>query len=123
MDLFPPTSFLPGFQGKLFPNSLATILSGQQDSSTIIGGGGTLCGVFIPAGFTGSSISFLASQDGSNFFPVHNTTSGALLSYSVTAGTYCAIDPKDFYGINFLQIVSASSEGATRTLYVALKGF
>lgn len=123
MDQYPPSVYLPGFPGQLLPNVIATIASGQTVGSSISCGGGTFCGVFIPAGFTGTNITFEASQDGTNFFPVHNTPSGTLLQYTVTAGTYCAVDPKDFYGINFLKIVSGSSEGALRTLYAALKGF
>jgi hypothetical protein len=123
MDQYPLSAFLNGQPGTLLPNSSVTIASGQTTSPAIACGGLVLCGLFIPAGFTGTSISFLASQDGTNFFPVKSTTSGTALSYTVAASTYAAIDPKDFQGINFLKIVSGSSEGAARQLYAALKGF
>lgn len=117
-----PTVFT-GFEGVLENNAQATILISTQTSSTIPCSGFTFCGVIIPIGFTGTAITFLASVDGATFFPVYSTASGTALSYTVAAGHYCAVDPKDFYGINYLQIKSGSSEVAARTLIAALKGF
>lgn len=101
----------------------AVIANGQQVSSAIECQGLTLCGVIVPAAFTGTALTFEASVDGTNYFPVYNTTSGTALSYTVAQGHYCAIDPKDFYGINFLIIKSGSAEAAARTLVASLKGF
>jgi len=117
------TNYYQSYQGSFNPNYPATIASSSQVSSTINCGGFTLCGVLLPAAFSGAALTFLASVDGTNFYPVHSTTSGTLLSYTVAQGQYCAIDPKDFYGVNFLQIKSGSSEAALRTLAVSLKGF
>jgi hypothetical protein len=112
-----------GYEGNFNPNLVATIANGQQVSSPIPCGGLSLCGITLPAAFTGTALTFLASVDGVTYSPVHSTTSGSALSYTVAQGQYCAIDPKDFYGVNFLQIKSGSSEGAIRTLAVSLKGF
>jgi hypothetical protein len=111
------------WQGNFQSAVAASIASGQQISSTIELEGYSFCGVFLPAAFTGTALTFEASYDGTNFFPVYNTTSGTALSYTVAQGHYCAIDPKDFYGINYLQIKSGSAEAAARTLQVSLKGF
>lgn len=111
-----------GYEGNSIPNVSATIANGQQVSSTINCKGFSLCGILLPAAFTGTALTFLASIDGTNFFPVHSTTSGSALSYTVSQGNYFAIDPKDFYGVQYLQIKSGSSEGAARTLAVSLKG-
>lgn len=115
--------YLTGYQGNFNPNLAVTIASGQSESSVINCGGLVLCAVLLPATFTGTALTFEASVDGTNFFAVKSTTSGTSLSYTVAQGTYCAIDPKDLQGINFLKIKSGSTEGALRTLAVSLKGF
>jgi hypothetical protein len=112
-----------GFEGNANPNYPVTIASSTQTSSAITCGGFTFCGVIIPSVFTGTVISFEHSVDGVSYFPVYSTNSGTLLTYTVTPGTYCAVDPKDFYGVSYLIIKSGSSEAATRTLIASLKGF
>ena len=115
-------SVLAGWQGNFNPAVAFTIASSTQESSPIYCGGLSLCGIMLPAAFTGTALTFEASIDGTNFFSVNSTTSGTPLSYTVTQGTYCAIDPKDFLGINYLKVKSGTSEGAARTLYASLKG-
>lgn len=115
--------YLSSWLGNFNPSLSAVIASSAQISTIIECGGLALCGVLLPATFTGTALTFNASVDGTNFFPVHSTTSGTALSYTVAQGTYCAIDPKDFYGVNYLIIKSGSSEAAARTLIVSLKGF
>ena len=112
-----------GYQGNFNPNYPVSIASGQKLSNIITLGGFVLCGLFIPAAFSSSTITFLASQDGENFFPVYNTYAGTLLSYDVTEGSFLAINPVDFQGINYLQIQTGTNEAAARALYAALKGF
>ena len=112
-----------GFEGNANPALAFSIASGQQVSSIIKCGGFTLCGILLPAAFTGVALTFLASVDGVNFFSVQYGYTGTLLSYVVAQGQYVAINPVDFYGINYLQVKSGSSEAALRTLYASLKGF
>lgn len=113
-----------GYQGLVNPGVQATILNTAQESSVVSCGGFALCGIFLPAVFTGTALTFEASTaiDGT-FVQVKSTTSGTALSYTVAQGTYCAVDPKDFQGIQFLKIKSGSSEGADRVLTCVLKGF
>jgi hypothetical protein len=81
----------------------------------------SLCGIQIPASFTGTSLSFLAATSLSGpFQPVYNKS--GQVTYTVAAGRYVAIDPSDFYGVVFLQIVSNASEGASRALICSMKG-
>lgn len=116
--------YLSGYQGQLNPALATTILSGQQESAAIQCGGLALCGIFVPTGFTGTALTFEASPDGvAAYVPVKSTTSGSALSYTVAAGEYIAIDPKDFQGIAFLKIKSGTAEGADRTVNCAMKGF
>lgn len=116
--------FISGFLGSMNPNLPATIANGQTVSGAIALGGLTLCGIILPAAFTGTAISFQMSDaiDGT-FVAVKSTTSGTALSYTVAQNTYCAIDPRDFQGIAFLKIVSGTAEGGARTLGCAVKGF
>lgn len=112
-----------GYEGNANPNYPVTIAISTQLSTVINCGGFSLCGVLLPTAFTGTVLTFQASVDGSNFYDVHSTTSGTLLSYTVAPSTFCSIDPKDFHGVQFLKIKSGSSEAAARTLVASLKGF
>lgn len=113
-----------GYQGEFNPALSTTIANGQTKSAVISTGGLALCGIILPAAFTGTTLTFEACDTAAGtFVPVKSTTSGTALSYTVAQGTFAAIDPKDFQGIAFLKIVSGSSEGALRTLKLAMKGF
>lgn len=115
-------SFLTGYQGNLNPSVTATIASSATDSAEIPLGGFTLAGIVLPATFTGTSISFkMATVSGGTYVQVKNAS--GLVSYPITQGTYCAIDPADFHGVAFLKVVSNATEGASRTLTLSLKGF
>lgn len=123
-NLVPLPKLLSSFLGYFNQGLSVVIANGAQESAAINCGGLTFCGVFLPEAFTGTSISFETSFDlGTTWVPVKSTTAGTTLSYTVAQGTYCAIDPKDFQGINFLKIKSGSAEAAQRTLICALKGF
>ncbi len=117
-------SYITGYQGNFNPGLSVVIASGQQESAAISCAGFVLCGILLPAAFTGTTLTFEASSSfAGTYVPVKNTTSGTALSYTVAQGTYAALDPKDFQGISFLKIKSGSAEGAARTLICSLKGF
>lgn len=115
-------SQITGYQGIFSPDQSTSIANGQTKSAAIPTGGKTLCGIILPAAFTGVALTFEASSavDGT-FVPVKKAD-GSSLSYTVAQGTFVAIDPKDFYGIAFLKLVSGSAEGGARTVLCALKG-
>lgn len=115
--------YLSGYQGNFNPAQSVAIASGQTASAVIACSGFVLCGIQLPAAFTGTTLTFQASIDGTTFQPVYSTASGTALSYTVAQGHYVAVNPQDFQGVNYLKIVSGSSEGAARTLVCALKGF
>jgi hypothetical protein len=116
-------SLLSGFLGILNTAVSTTIAAAGTTSAAISTGGFSLCGVKLPAAFTGTAISFTMCDtvDGT-YVPVKSTTSGSALSYTVAQGTYAALDPKDFQGIAFLKIVSNATEGSLRTLVLSMKG-
>jgi len=117
-------TILNGYQGEFNYAQALGIANGQTDSDALDTGGMALCGIFIPAAFTGTALTFKAATSlAGTYVPVKNTLSGTLISYTVAPGQFNAIDPKDFQGIRFLKVVSGTSEGAARTLTLALKGF
>jgi len=116
--------FVTGYQGYFNWDQEVTIAMSAQESSAIDTGGMVLCGILLPASFTGTALTFEVSNaiDGT-FVPLKSTTSGTTLTYTVAQGTFIAIDPKDFQGVRFLKVKSGSSEAAARTLTLSLKGF
>lgn len=115
-------AILNGFQGNFMFDKTITILNTATASSVVECAGLTFCGVKFPAAFTGTTITFqMCDTIGGTYVPVHNAA-GTAISYTIAANRYSAIDPKDFYGINFLKIISGSAQAADRTLTVSLKG-
>lgn len=114
---------MQGYQGEFIVSS-TTIPISTTETAAIPLNGFNLVGIYFPAAFTGTAITFEACDTlAGTYLVVKSTTSGSSLSYTVAQGTYAAIDPKDFYGINFLKIKSGSTEIAARTLVISLKGF
>lgn len=112
---------ISGYQGQFNPSLSVTIANGQTASSAISGGGMVLCGINIPAAFTGTTITFTVSSSlAGTYNPLYN--SSGQVSYTVAPSRYVAIVPQDFAGVAFFKIVSGSSEGAARTLICSMKG-
>lgn len=116
-----PTQALP--VQKVLVIASASIANGQTVSAAIPTQALSLVGIQLPAAFTGTTITFQGSVDGSTYQVVKSTTSGTSLSYTVAQGTYVAIDPTPFYGLAYIKLVSGSSEAAGRSFFVTLKGF
>jgi hypothetical protein len=112
---------ITGYAGFTNPAVSAVIANGQTASGAISTGGMGLVGIYIPAAFTGTTITFQGSTAvAGTFVPVYN--SSGQVSYTVSTSRYIAINPADIVGIPFLKIVSGSSEGAARTLTCSFKG-
>lgn len=126
--IFGTATFALNVPGKAVPIekylvvAAATIANGQTVSAAIPTTGLSLVGIQLPAAFTGTTITFQGSVDGTTYQVVKSTTSGTSLSYTVAQGTYVAVDPTPFYGLQFIKLVSGSAEGGARTFSVALKG-
>jgi hypothetical protein len=99
----------------------ASIAISTTVSAAIPCNGLSLVGIQLPAAFTGTALTFQSSVDGTTYQPVYN--SAGAVSYTVAQGHFIAIDPKDFYGIVYLKIVSGTSEAAARSFTALLKGF
>lgn len=112
---------ISGFAGNFLPSVSKTIPISQTESDALVTGGLTLCGIQLPATFTGTAISFeMCDTIGGTYVPMYN--SAGAISYTVAASRYIAVDPKDFQGVQFLKIKSNATELAARTLLCALKG-
>jgi hypothetical protein len=107
---------------KVLVVSAVAIANGQTSTAAIPTSGLSLVGVQLPAAFTGTTLTFTGSVDGTTYQPVYSTTSGTALSYTVAQGHYVAIDPVAFYGLAYIKLVSGSAEGGARAFSVALKG-
>jgi hypothetical protein len=96
-----------------------TIANGATDSGTLIFDHYSFGMFVIPAAFTGATVSFLVSADGTTFFPLRNAAN-SLISYTVTVGNAYPF-PDEVGAAHSLKIRSASAEGAARTIVVSLK--
>jgi len=98
----------------------ATIAASGTTSGEVDLRGGTLCGIHMPAAFTGTSLSFtVATASGGTFKTLQRN--GADYSVPVTQGKYVSLDPSVFAGVRVLKFVSGSAEGADRTLTLATR--
>lgn len=97
-------------------NINSTIASGQGKSGVIDLLSATLCGVRIPAAFTGTAITFESSKTATGTFDAVKDGAGNSISKTVAASQYIALDPSLFAGIRFLKIVSGSNEAADRVV-------
>lgn len=104
------------YQPILSYNLTATIVSGQTASGEIDLSGNTLCGVFLPAGFDGTSLAFeAASESGAASVPVYDGE-GSAISRSVAASRYVALNPSDFAGIRFLKLIAGTAQSGGDSL-------
>lgn len=99
------------------------IVSGQKLAATIATQGLSLCGILMPAAFTGDALTFYSCSDATGTAPIQIfTKANVALSYVVAQAQYQVIDPDDFRGVQFLQIRSDENEGADRILLCSMKG-
>lgn len=99
----------------------ATIPNGSSTSNEIDLRYQALMGLHMPAAFTGTTITFTASNTaGGTFNPVYKDD-GTQYSVTVATNRAIAIDYTKLAGFRFIKLVSGSTEGATRTIPLGLK--
>ena len=101
----------------LTQHTIATIANGETESDSIRSGSYILLGIYVPAGFNGTAISFKASFDDETYQDIHDVS--GLLALPVTADTYLSIDPQLLAGCRYLKIVSNAAESAERLVGVS----
>lgn len=102
----------------------ATIASGQTTSAEIDLAGTQLCGFFFPASFTGATVKIqAASASGGTFALVQkDEAGGGDYTISVSTGKFTPLTNLSLIaGLRFIKIVSASSEGADRSITLATR--
>lgn len=103
-------------------NLTATILSGATTSQEIDLAGADLCGLFMPASFTGTSIKITASNASGGTFVTVQDGLGADYSLTVSASKYIPVSNLALVaGLRFIKLVSGSSEGADRSIILAAR--
>ena len=95
-----------------------TIAQSGSESTIFDLSGPAASKLIVPAGMTGTSLTFQVSADGSNFFILADTTDTDISITITTAAKVYALDPQTFYGARFIKIVSGSTEAAERTLTI-----
>jgi hypothetical protein len=100
-------------------DATATITSGQTSTGAIEISGAAFIGLEMPAAFTGTTISFTVSRDGTTFAALYDEFN-TLVSMTVAASRNYEL-PASLTTWGYMKIVSGSSEGADRTLGIALK--
>lgn len=97
-----------------------TIASGSTTSSAIDLYGTTLVGIFMPSSWTTANLTLKASSDNSTFEDVYDSA-GTLKTLTAAASHYIMLDPSNYAGIRHLKLVSTATQGADRTLTLAVR--
>lgn len=100
----------------------AVIASGQTTSGEIDLAGCDLCGLFMPASFTGTTIKIQAAPASGGTFVTVQDGAGSDYSLAVAASKYIPVSNLAIVaGLRFIKLVSGSSEGADRTITLAAR--
>lgn len=118
--LLQQSAYLQGYTGKMLPSLAVSIPISTSTSSIINQGGMVLAGCLFPDTMTSTTMTFSMSADGVHFFPVYNS-SGAV-SYTIAASRYVSFATSDLLGVQYLEIITGSTEAAARSLICSLKG-
>lgn len=101
--------------GTRFQSISLTIANGEQTSaSSRTGFKSTPVAVIFPAAMTGTGITFEVTDDGTTWYPLHNS-SGTLISITKVNGAFHNLNPLDFVGVQEVRVKSSGNEGAART--------
>jgi len=88
--------------------------SGTVSTTLTLEGNRILLGLITPAALTGTAFTFKGSIDGTNFYNLYNE--GTSYSVNVSTDRFVALDRETMDGVRYVQVVSGSAEGASRTI-------
>lgn len=97
----------------------ATILSGGTVSSDVYVGEYVPVTLQMPAAFTGTSVTFQGSADGSLYQQIY--VGGSAYTETVAAGKAVVLSGTAFAGSEWIRVVSNSAEGADRAITVVAR--
>jgi uncharacterized membrane protein len=95
-----------------------TIANGQTTSGAFDCGNTTLAAIQLPSDFTGTSVTFQGSIDGTTYTTIYDDTN-TVYSIPVAVSRGYGLELALFYPWRYIKIVSASSEGAARSIVVS----
>lgn len=101
-------------QASDFPVRTAIVNSVIANNASLSGivdlGGCSIVGMYVPASFGTTAITFLVSADGTNFFSLRtNSGSEYTVGCSATVASAVTINPMDFVGFRFMKVQSGTS--------------
>lgn len=90
----------------------AFIRNGQSQSDNVDLGGYRLVGLSIPATFEPTTVSFLASFDGSTWNPVFDAN-GTEVTATVSTSRRVVLSPANFYGLKWVRVRGGTAASPT----------
>ena len=102
--------------GAITATATATITNGESVGNAFYVGAKLPVSLQMPAAFTGATVSFQGSGDGVTYQALY--IGAAAYSETVTVSKNVQLDSSQFAGFPWLKIVSASAEGAARSIVV-----
>lgn len=105
------------FNSHYYNVPVSITLSGTTSTVADLGNH-TVSGILVPAGMTGTKITFLVSVDNITFLELRQPDGDAYaITINATAAAY-AIGPQDIAGMRYIKAVSNAAEGAARVLTI-----
>lgn len=104
-----------------YPTYVAlNLANGATTSDALPMTGVSLGGIEIPTSFTGTSVSFQVSIDGTNYRGLYDKNGNLVSIPTATKPGVYALDPTIFYPFRSVKIVSSGTEAAARVINCAL---
>lgn len=95
-----------------------TIANGATISTSYELGGTHLIGILIPSAFTGIKLTIEGSIDGTNFYQLYGSTSGAPKEIKVAVNKFIEIESNYDNPFNYIRLVSNSVEVGERKIKI-----
>lgn len=86
--------------------------------------GRQLVGLFMPAAFTGTTVTITATSAGGGTYAAVKDSAGTTISaLTFAASAYFALDPATFAGLRFLKLTSNGTEASARDIILMTRSW
>jgi hypothetical protein len=100
----------------------AVVPAGQTVSAPVGIGFKTPVALSIPSGYTGGALKFNASPDGGvTWQPLFDATNTAVAITAPAAGSFIALNPTTFAGVNMLQLAVTTASAVSTVIGLAVR--
>lgn len=100
----------------------SAVINGSASSNKLrLGYGYTPVKMYIPASFSGTSVTFEMAEKADGTWAALKDSADAAVTITVTADNWYELAPNTFAGVEHLQIVSSATETSKTILLVASK--